>query len=162
MLSEALKLYGTIETPGPVSNPTILEWAKEIGLKNTEYAEDEIPWCGLFIAVCAKRASWEIPKGPLWALNWSNFGSKQPPTGAVLGDVLVFKRGGGGHVALYVGEDSSHFHCLGGNQSDAVTIKRIEKARLHSVNRPKWRVAQPPNVRKVFLERSGETSTKET
>jgi cell wall-associated NlpC family hydrolase len=36
----------------------------------------------------------------------------------MLGDVLVFRRGGGGHVALYVGEDEEAFHVLGGNQAD--------------------------------------------
>ena len=53
------------------------------------------------------------------------------------------------------GEDADHFHCLGGNQSDAVTITREPKARLHSVARPIWQIAQPANVRKVQLTRAG-------
>lgn len=40
----------------------------------------------------------------------------------MLGDVLVFPRGAGGHVAFYVGEDSRHFHILGGNQDNQVSI----------------------------------------
>jgi hypothetical protein len=28
---EALKLYGTLDTPGSANNPTIVAWAKEVG-----------------------------------------------------------------------------------------------------------------------------------
>ena len=53
MLVEALKLYGTIETPGEGNNPTILKWADEIGgTVEDVYRADSIPWCGLFAAVC--------------------------------------------------------------------------------------------------------------
>jgi uncharacterized protein (TIGR02594 family) len=122
MIVEALKLYGTLETPGSVNNPTIIAWAKEVGGEVEDiYKADSIPWCGLFMAVVAKRAGKEIPKHPLWALSWSAFGAKVPD--AALGDVLVFVRNGGGHVGLYVGEDASAFHVLGGNQSDRVCIR---------------------------------------
>jgi hypothetical protein len=45
------------------------------------------------------------------------------------GAVLVFEREGGGHVGFYVGEDSTHYHVLGGNQGDAVSIVRIARSR---------------------------------
>ncbi len=159
MLVEALKLFGTMEASGKANNPVILAWAKEIGGEVADaYLADSIPWCGLFMAVVAKRAGKEVPKHPLWALSWSAFGAK-PPTPA-LGDVLVFTRNGGGHVGLYVGEDGVAFHVLGGNQSDRVCITRIAKARLYAVRRPLYRV-QPANVRRVVLASTGTLSTNE-
>ena len=101
------------------------------------------------MAVVAKRADKEIPKHPLWALSWSVFGAKSPAP--VFGDVLLFVRNGGGHVGLYVGEDASAFHVLGGNQSDRVCITRVAKSRLYAARRPLYRV-QPANVRPIRLE----------
>jgi uncharacterized protein (TIGR02594 family) len=99
MILEALKLFGTVEAAGAKDNPTILAWAVEVGLAKT-YSHDSIPWCGLFVAVVAKRAGKEVVDSPLWALSWAEFG-KPAEGGAMLGDVLTFKRDGGGHVALY-------------------------------------------------------------
>jgi len=159
MIVEALKLYGTLEAPGSANNPTIVAWAKEVGGEVADvYKADSIPWCGLFMAVVAKRAGKEIPKHPLWALSWSAFGAKSP--GPALGDVLVFVRNGGGHVGLYVGEDASAFHILGGNQSDRVCITRVAKARLYAASRPLYRV-QPANVRPIHLEATGALSLNE-
>jgi len=159
MLVEALKLFGTMEKPGRADNPTILAWAKEIGGEVADvYAADSIPWCGLFMAVIAKRAGKEAPAHPLWALSWAAFGAKSPVPG--LGDVLVFVRNGGGHVGLYVGEDGSAFHVLGGNQSDRVCITRVAKARLYAARRPLYRI-QPANVRPIHLASSGTLSLNE-
>jgi len=158
MIVEAVKLYGTLEVPGEGDNPKILAWAKEVDLANT-YTHDSIYWCGLFMAVVAKRAGKEVPFGPLWALNWSKFGVKVED-GAKLGDVLTFRRSGGGHVALYVGEDADTYHVLGGNQADSVNITRILKPRLHSIRRPVYNV-QPVNVRKIFLGEDGIISENE-
>lgn len=158
MLLEALKLLGTTEVVGERDSPIIIAWAKECGLA-ASYSADSVPWCGLFMAVCAKRAGWDIPAKPLWALNWGNWGvdAGQPE----LGDVLTFVRPGGGHVALYVGEDANHYHVLGGNQSDRVSIMRIEKLRLRAARRPEWKIAEPPNRRVVILAPVGSISRDE-
>lgn len=158
MLVEALKLYGTLEAAGAKDNPTILGWAAELGLSKT-YSHDSIPWCGLFIGVVAKRAGKDVVDSPLWALSWAEFG-KPADGGAMLGDVLTFKRDGGGHVALYVGEDAGAYHCLGGNQSDQVCITRIAKTRFYRARRPLYNV-QPANVRKVLLVSNGTLSKNE-
>lgn len=157
MLLEAMRLYGTLEAPGAKDNPAILAWAAEVGLTKT-YSHDSIPWCGLFMAVVAKRAGKPVVDSPLWALSWADFG--KPVHQPMLGDVLTFKRNGGGHVALYVGEDATAFHCLGGNQSDSVCITRIAKSRLYRSRRPLYTI-QPDNVRKVTLASSGKLSTNE-
>lgn len=157
MLVEALKLHGTKEVIGSGDNPTIIEWARETGLEKL-YNHDSVAWCGLFMAVAAKRAGKDVPESPLWALSWRTFG--RPVAHPMLGDVLVFTRAGGGHVAIYVGEDAACWHCLGGNQGDAVSFTRIPKTRQHWARRPIY-VNQPTNVRVVKLAASGQISAKE-
>jgi uncharacterized protein (TIGR02594 family) len=157
MLVEALKLYGIMETAGVESTKEILQWAKEVDLSRV-YNNDALPWCGLLLAVVAKRAGKPVPKHPLWALSWQKFGTRV--TDAMLGDVLVFKRHGGGHVGLYVGEDDTCYHVLGGNQSDMVKVTRIEKSRLYSIQRPPYN-NQPSNIRKIFVEPTGTISINE-
>ena len=78
-----------------------------------------------------------------------------------LGVVLVFQRvGGGGHVGFYVAEDGHAFHVLGGNQSDAVTITRIAKARCITFRRPIYR-EQPKSVKAYRVAASGSLSVNE-
>jgi cell wall-associated NlpC family hydrolase len=79
----------------------------------------------------------------------------------MLGDVLTFKRDGGGHVGIYVGEDDKHYHVLGGNQGNSVSISRIAKTRLYKARRTTWKIAQPANVRVVKLEAKGVITTNE-
>lgn len=156
MLVEALKLYGVKELDGDGNNPEIMKWAKELGLDRT-YSADSIPWCGLFVAIVAKRAGKVVPAKPLWARNHLNTGTKVDI--AMLGDVLVFARGSAGHVGIYVGEDKDNYYVLGGNQSDAVNIVRKSKKQLLGIRRPKY-VNQPSNVRRIYLS-GGAQSVKE-
>ncbi|MEP7318167.1 MAG: TIGR02594 family protein [Panacibacter sp.] len=160
MILEALKLFGTIEAPGKKeNNPTIIAWAKEVGGSVADiYKADEIAWCGLFMAVVAQRSSKQVVKDPLWALNWGTFGVKTDTP--MLGDTLAFIRKGGGHVGLYIGEDATAYHVLGGNQSDKVCITRVEKSRLYAARRPKYNI-QPANVRKIILASTGKLSINE-
>lgn len=161
MLTVALQLCGTIETPGAGSNPTILAWAQEVGGNVADvYKADSIAWCGLFMVVVAKRSDKESPKSPLWALSWATFGNHVDTP--MLGDVLVFTRSGGGHVGIYVGEDDAAYHVLAGNQGDKVSIARILKTRLYTSRRPEWKIAQPANVRRVILSSDGSLSTDES
>ena len=158
VLVQAVKQLGVTEIVGKEHNPIILGWARELKLASV-YNSDEIPWCGLFIAYCCKMAGLDVVDKPLWALSWSNWGS--PVTEPMLGDVLTFKRDGGGHVGIYVGEDVTHFHVLGGNQGNAVSVSRIAKSRLYKARRTEWKIAQPANVRKVHLAAKGVITTNE-
>lgn len=156
MLLEALKWHGTREAVGEADNPVILAWASE--LKMREYRSDATAWCGLFMAFVAKRSGKPLPASPLWARAWLEWGimSATPK----LGDVLVFwRKGGGGHVGLYVGEDATYYHVLGGNQGDAVSVVRIDKKRLLGA-RDCYK-KQPENCRPVWLSAAGPTSTNE-
>jgi uncharacterized protein (TIGR02594 family) len=158
ILVQAVKQLGVKEFVGKQHNPIILNWARELKLSSV-YNADEIPWCGLFIGYCCHMAGLEVINKPLWALSWSNWGTEV--TEAMLGDVLTFKRNGGGHVGIYVGEDDTHFHVLGGNQGNSVSVSRIAKSRLYKARRTAWKVAQPLNVRKVQLEPKGVITTNE-
>lgn len=159
VLVEAVKLYGTKEIVGSQHSKEILSWAKELGLEKT-YTNDEIPWCGLFTAIVIKRAGFQVVSKPLWARDWSNFGTKQSE--AMLGDVLVFTRpGGGGHVGFYIGEDDTCYHVLGGNQANMVNTTRILKSRCIAIRRCDWKVSQPKQVRKIKLNSNGSISTNE-
>jgi uncharacterized protein (TIGR02594 family) len=155
MLLEALKLFGVYEHPGTASSPIILAWATECELPT--YDADSIPWCGLFMAVVARRAKKTLPANPLWARDWLRFGDPCEPE---LGAVLVFERGTGGHVGLYVGEDSTHYHVLGGNQKDQVCISRLNKGRLIGA-RCQYKI-KPGNVRRVTLPSDAEESNDES
>lgn len=161
ILREALKLYGVKETEGPVSTPEIISWAQEIGFKllGIMYKDDSVAWCGLFMAVCVKRANHTLPSIPVRASSWAEWGHYSDTP--MLGDVLVFTRQGGGHVGLYVGEDEEAYHVLGGNQKDSVCITRISKHRLSTSRRTPWRIGQPHNVRVIKLEKHGALSANE-
>jgi uncharacterized protein (TIGR02594 family) len=157
VIKEALIMYGTVEFKGAADNPLILAWAKEIGSKaGIEYDHDEIPWCGLFVAVRAKRAGFPLPAIAVRASSWDAWG--QAADKPRLGDVLRFQRPGGGHVGFYVGEDATAYHVLGGNQGDAVTISRLTKDRCVAVRRA-WPVS--PATVPVFLKPTGKVSENE-
>lgn len=159
MLVEALRLHGIKETQGPGNTPEIMAWAHDLGGDVAKvYSADSVPWCGLFVATLAKRAGKPLPASPLWARAWATWGEKSPR--AALGDVLVFIRKGGGHVGIYVGEDATAYHVLGGNQGDAVNIKRKLKSECIAVRRL-YLVGVPANVRPVMMAASGALSTNE-
>ena len=158
ILVEAVKHIGVKEIVGKQHNPTILSWAKALKLEKV-YTNDEIPWCGLFVAYCAHACGLPVVKHPLWALNWNKYGNvAQVP---MLGDVLTFTRNGGGHVGIYVGEDATHYHVLGGNQNNSVSVSRIAKDRLSQARRTAWKIAQPASVRVLHLAAKGVVTTNE-
>ena len=131
-LLAARRSLGMRETPGPGNTAGIMAMAKRVGLRwlGAAFNADSVPWCGLAVADWMLAAGIEPPKIALRAKAWATWGANLRPAVLSPGAVLVFGREGGGHVALYVGEDPLYYHVLGGNQSDAVTIMRIAKARL--------------------------------
>lgn len=130
-LQTAFELMGTREIPGKGSNEAILGWARDLEI--VSYNDDDIPWCGLFVAHCvgSQLPEESLPNNPLGARAWERFGQKTTPQ---LGAVMVFWRGsktsGLGHVGFYWAEDEEAYHILGGNQSNAVTVTRLAKSRF--------------------------------
>lgn len=146
---EARRLIGINERVGPGSEPKIIEWAKSAGIG---YSDDDIPWCGLFVAHCIDRTLGDesIPNNPLGARNWMKFGAPCDPG---LGSVMVFWRvkedGLLGHVGFYAGEDKDGaFQILGGNQSNSVSLARIRRDRLIGA---RWPSTAPYSGKKVQL-----------
>lgn len=160
ILLEALKHFGLLEHKGADNNPDIMSWAKQLNI--SWYKNDATAWCGLFVGICAKRAGFpHDPNQLLAALSWAKWGTAVKKGEESLGDVLVFKRDGGGHVGFYVGENDKAYLVLGGNQSDSVTLSWIAKDRLVACRRCTWKTSQPENVRKIKLNDSGTLSTNE-
>jgi uncharacterized protein (TIGR02594 family) len=160
MLTESLKLVGVKEVVGPLHNDVILGWARELGIEKI-YTNDELAWCGLAHALIIKRSDKPLSLKSydlLRALKYVNFGT--PVSKAMLGDTLIFQREGGGHVGLYVGEDSVAYHVLGGNQANQYGFTRIAKDRLFGIRRPHYN-NQPANVRVVQLSKTGSLSYNE-
>jgi uncharacterized protein (TIGR02594 family) len=129
--TEAMRHLGLREVPGSGNNPTIMDWADNLDL---HYAGDDVPWCGLFTAYAVRSTlpNERLPANVLGARNWLQVGEDCDP---VRGSLLVFwrthrTRSWHGHVGIYHAEDASAYHVLGGNQSDSVSIARIEKGRL--------------------------------
>lgn len=135
--TEAQRSIGVHEDTSPASNPLIIGWARRLRI---DYASDEISWCGLFVAHCIGLTlpGEALPINPLGARNWSKFGiACTPQPGAVMTFWRESRTGWKGHVGFYVGEDASAFHILGGNQGDAVNVKRFARDRHLAARWPK-------------------------
>lgn len=155
---EARRHVGVREVVGPQHNPIILGWAQEVGAKalGIQVNDDETPWCGLFMAMLMKRAGLSSPLIAVRAAQWGRAGNwGRELIAPRLGCVLVFTREGGGHVGLYVGEDATHYHVLGGNQSNSVSIARLAKTRL-APGGMRWpKGPELPPAQPVMLSPSG-------
>lgn len=157
VIQHGLSLLGTEEIPGPKSNEVIMQWAEDLGLD--KYTNDDIAWCGLFVAKVCQLAGRDVVPSPLWARNWAGWG--EPVTdGAKLADILVFRRGTGGHVGFYIAESADTYFVLGGNQGNEVSIVEIAKSRCIAVRRPKYN-NMPESVKKYVVSSSGTVSTNE-
>ncbi len=125
----------------------LMDWLKRDGRSLGD--PSKTPWCGDFVETCIRVALPDEPllgalgSNPYWARNWLLFGQQVPP---ILGAVLVFERGSGGHVGVAMGQDETHFFVLGGNQSDAVTLARIAKSRLLGA---RWPATVPPRLQRL-------------
>lgn len=140
-MTEARSLIGTREVPGGANNPVIMGWADRLGAQTLgiKYDADSTAWCGLYAAWCVHHAGLKPPSISIRAKAWSSWGEAvslfhdRPPHGAV----AVFGRDGGGHVGFVdsVNSDGS-LNILGGNQGDAVNVRRFKRDRLIALRWP--------------------------
>ncbi|WP_414901214.1 peptidoglycan-binding protein [Rhizobium cremeum] len=127
-LDQAWRMKGLHERR---DNAALREFLKRDG--GTVGDPAKVPWCGDFVQTCIALTLPDevLPNNPYAAINWMTFGRECAPQ---RGAVLVFWRGSPegwqGHIGYYVGEDATHYHVLGGNQSDSITVSRIAKTRL--------------------------------
>jgi uncharacterized protein (TIGR02594 family) len=158
-LAYARTLIGVREIPGAKHSSVIMGWIKKLGAKALGIAvrDDETPWCGTFCAHVMQEVGILPPPIAVRASAWGLWGRQL--IGPRLGCVLVFVRQGGGHVGFYVGEDKTHYHVLGGNQGNAVSITRIAKDRL-SAKGMRWPHGEPlPAQKAVHLTPAGVPTT---
>lgn len=160
----ARQLLGTREVPGSANSATIMAWAKFVGVKDmgAAYTGDAVPWCGLFVAYCLKKAGLPVAEISLRARSWADWGANLREEALAYGAVLVFQREGGGHVGFYVGEGTVRiggklvpaYRVLGGNQSDNVTETWIAKDRCIARRWPRGVAISP---KRIYLDASGAT-----
>ena len=161
-LMEAVKLFGVREVPGPKHSPEIMKWERTLASTYPALSwiedviqGDETPWCGLFMAWVCHLAGYGQPHHRfLSARSWAAWGVPAPD-GPQLGDSVIYYRGDPdgpyGHVGIYVGEDDTHDHVLGGNQDNRVSIMRIVKTRRVAVRMaPGLAMADPGDRRRVY------------
>lgn len=159
-LDVAKSLLGTREIKGAQHSPVIMGWIKRLGAKVLGIAvkDDETAWCSTFVAHCMFSVGITPPPIAVRAMSWAEWGSNLRADRLARGAVLVFQRPGGGHVGLYWGEDRDHYHVLGGNQGDAVSIIRIAKSRCVA---RRWPSNVPVTGAPVWLSASGTVSKNE-
>lgn len=155
-MTEARKHIDLAEIPGPKHHPEILRWLKKL---QAWWADDETPWCGVFVAHCMQEAGLPIPKFWMRAKAWAEWGTRL--ASPVPGCVVVFERKGGGHVGFVVGRTSSNLlMVLGGNQGNRVSIAPFESSRVIGYFWPAG-VPLPLERRMPVMTATGPISTNE-
>jgi uncharacterized protein (TIGR02594 family) len=134
-VAQVRALTGVKELPGAANSPIILSWRADIARAFPEmasyaasYVRDDIPWCGFFLAGCMARAGIKPPWGAkdtdrfMFALSWSRWPEARRLALPIPGCIMVFKRAGGGHVAMLEKLVGRTAYIRGGNQSDMVNV----------------------------------------
>lgn len=143
-MAEARALVGLKEIVGSKHEPRIVQFFADAG--HAWVKDDETAWCAAFANAMLKRVGIS-GTGSLAARSFLKWGENisKPRVGCI----VVFWRGKPtgwqGHVGFYVGEDKTHIHVLGGNQSNAVTIGRYAKSRLLGYRWPKMSTTPKPS-----------------
>lgn len=109
---------GVKEVSGKKHNPCIVWYASFTTLKATD---DETPWCSSFMCAMAFLGGQPSTKSAA-AKSWLNYGL---PGDGSKGDIAIFKRSGGHHVAFVnkpFKTGDKVINVLGGNQGNAVSI----------------------------------------
>lgn len=163
LLSEGLRFLDLKELPGTKNNnPVIMQWAKDLGVSDI-YVNDEVSWCALGMSKICVLAGKPMPFKRyeiVRAASFLKWGNEVPIEEAQCGDVLVFSRIGGNHVALYVAETPNTFWVYGFNQSNKAGFTEIEKKRCRGARRY-YAIGAPASAKKYFMGTSGKVSTNE-
>ena len=123
---------GVKETPGPGSNPRVLEYH---AATNLHASDDAVAWCSAFVNWCMQRASITGTNSAA-ARSWLGWGVR---TQEAYGAIAVLERGPNptlGHVGLLIHRAAGRIWLLGGNQGDAVSVASFDVARLIDLRWP--------------------------
>jgi uncharacterized protein (TIGR02594 family) len=133
-LQVGLREVGVKERPGIAHHPRILQYHATTRLHATS---DEIAWCAAFVSWCLEAAGITSTRSAAAASyrTWGQRCELKP------GAVIVFGKtdpdaAGTGHVGFCVGVEGDYVLCLGGNQSNAVSIARRPIAGIVAVRWP--------------------------
>lgn len=125
-IDAGMAYLGTTEYPGAKSNPIILRFwqlARLSGIK-----DDMVPWCSGFACAIFEESGIRSPRSDA-AKSWLDWGFAL--TAPVTGCVVVFKRPGGYHVGVVLGQDKAgRLQVLGGNQGDKVSVAAFDRDRV--------------------------------
>lgn len=130
----ARRFIGLKEVEGRGSNPIILGMLQYAGQWPTD---DDVPWCSAFVWCIAYMLDLPRPTtAALAARSWLRMGTGVDIASAIVGfDIVILKRGEGGHVGFYEGVSGQTVTLLGGNQGNEVGINAFDKARVIGVRR---------------------------
>jgi len=131
----ARSYIGTTEGPGPADNPIIMEMYASIGHDWVEH--DSVAWCAAFVGHCLEQAGIRSTR-KLTARSYLDWGVPVDFADAQKGDIGVIPRGSSswqGHVFFIDRIEGQWVWGLGGNQDDAVNVKRYPVSKLLGVRR---------------------------
>jgi uncharacterized protein (TIGR02594 family) len=131
----AQSYIGTTEGPGPADNPVIMEMYASVGHDWVEH--DSVAWCAAFVGHCLERAGIRSTR-KLTARSYLDWGIPIEVADAQQGDIGVIPRGSSswqGHVFFIDRIEGQWVWGLGGNQDDAVNVKRYSVSKLLGVRR---------------------------
>jgi len=131
----ARSYIGTKEGPGPDNNPTIMEMYASVGHTHVEH--DSVAWCAAFVGHCLERAGIRSTR-KLTARSYLDWGVPVDVADTQQGDIGVIPRGTSswqGHVFFIERIEGPWVWGLGGNQDDAVNVKRYPVSKLLGVRR---------------------------
>lgn len=128
-------LIGTTEGKGPENNPAIMAMYASVGHDWVEH--DDVAWCAAFVGHCLEAAGIRSTR-KLTARSYLDWGVPVEVADARQGDIGVIPRGRSswqGHVFFIDRIEGAWVWGLGGNQDDAVNIKRYPVSKLLGVRR---------------------------
>lgn len=131
----AQSYIGLSEGPGPADNPAIMDMYASVGHDWVEH--DTVAWCAAFVGHCLERAGIRSTR-KLTARSYLNWGIPVEIADAQQGDICVIPRDRSswqGHVFFIDRIEGAWVWGLGGNQNDAVSIKRYPVSKLLGVRR---------------------------
>lgn len=131
----ARSYVGTTEGPGPADNPVIMEMYASVGHDWVEH--DSVAWCAAFVGHCLEKAGIKSTR-KLTARSYLDWGVPVDVADAQQGDIGVIPRGSSswqGHVFFIDRVEGKWVWGLGGNQDDAVNVKRYPISKLLGVRR---------------------------
>lgn len=126
---------GTTEGPGLADNPVIMEMYASVGQTHVEH--DSVAWCAAFVGHCLEKAGIRSTR-KLTARSYLDWGIPIEVQDAQQGDIGIIPRGTSswqGHVFFIDRIEGKWVWGLGGNQDDAVNVKRYPVSKLLGVRR---------------------------